>query len=68
MRPSRLALAAIFALVGLVWIGQGVGAIGGSDLSLVVTGMVLPFWAVVGAILVVVAVAIVVLERRRAGG
>jgi hypothetical protein len=27
-----------------------------------------PFWAVVGAILVVVAVAIVVLERRRAGG
>ena len=63
MRPSRLALAAIFALVGLVWIGQGVGAIGGSAMS----GS--PFWAVVGAILVVVAVAIVVLERRsRAGG
>jgi len=63
MRPSRLALAAIFALVGLVWIGQGVGAIGGSVMS----GS--PFWAVVGAILVVVAVAIVVLERRsRAGG
>ena len=62
MRPSRLALAAIFALVGLVWIGQGVGAIGGSAMS----GS--PFWAVVGAILVVVSVAIVVLERRRAGG
>ena len=62
MRPSRLALAAIFALVGLVWIGQGVGAIGGSAMS----GS--PFWAVVGAILVVVAVAIVVLERRRTGG
>jgi hypothetical protein len=63
MRPSRLALAAIFALVGLIWIGQGVGAIGGSVMS----GS--PFWAVVGAILVVVAVAIVVLERRpRAGG
>ena len=25
MRPSRLVLAALFALVGLVWIGQGVG-------------------------------------------
>ena len=63
MRPSRLVLAALFALVGLVWIGQGIGAIGGS----VMTGS--PFWAVVGAVLIVVAVVILVIERRpRAGG
>ncbi len=58
MRMSRLVLAALFALVGLVWISQGTGAIGGSAMS----GS--PFWAVVGAILVVVAVVIVILERR----
>jgi glucose dehydrogenase len=63
LRPSRLVLAALFALVGLVWIGQGIGAIGGS----VMTGS--PFWAVVGAVLIVIAVAIVALERRpRPGG
>jgi membrane protein implicated in regulation of membrane protease activity len=62
MRPSRLVLAALFALVGLVWIGQGIGAIGGS----VMTGS--PFWAVVGAVLIVIAVAIVVVERRRPRG
>jgi glucose dehydrogenase len=62
MRPSRLVLAALFALVGLVWIGQGIGVIGGS----VMTGS--PFWAVVGAVLIVIAVAFVVLERRRARG
>jgi hypothetical protein len=62
MRPSRLVLAALFALVGLVWIGQGMGAIGGS----VMTGS--PFWAVVGAVLIVIAVAIVVVERRRPRG
>ena len=59
MRPSRLVLAALVALVGLVWIGQGIGAIGGS----VMTGS--PFWAVVGAVLIVIALAIVVMERRR---
>ena len=62
MRPSRLVLAALFALVGLVWIGQGIGAIGGS----VMTGS--PFWAVVGAVLIVIAGAIVVIERRRRAG
>ena len=59
MRTSRLILAALLALVGLVWIGQGVGAIGGS----MMTGS--PFWAVMGAVLLVVAVVVVVLERRR---
>lgn len=62
MRPSRLVLAALFALVGLVWIGQGVGLIGGS----VMTGS--PFWAIVGAALLVVAVVIVMVERRRPTG
>ncbi len=59
MRRSRLAVAGIAVLVGLVWLGQGLGAIGGS----VMTGS--PFWAVVGAVLLAVAVVIVVLERRR---
>lgn len=59
MRSSRLVLAALFALVGLVWIGQGVGIIGGS----VMTGSA--FWAVVGVVLLVVAVLILVIERRR---
>ncbi len=58
MRPSRLVLAALVALVGVVWIGQGLGAIGGS----VMTGS--PFWAVMGVVLLVVAVGIVVIERR----
>ena len=63
MRTSRIVLAALFALVGVVWIGQGIGAIGGSAMS----GS--PFWAVVGAVLIAVAVVILVLEqRRRAGG
>ena len=62
VRPSRLVLAALFALVGLVWIGQGVGLIGGS----VMTGS--PFWAIVGAALLVVAVVIVMIERRRPTG
>jgi len=63
MRTSRLILAALFALVGVVWIGQGIGAISGSPM----TGS--PFWAVVGAVLIVVAVVILVIERRpRAGG
>ncbi len=62
MRPSRLVLAALFALVGLVWIGQGLGLIGGS----VMTGS--PFWAIVGAALLVVAVVIVMVERRRPTG
>jgi glucose dehydrogenase len=55
-------LAALFALVGLVWIGQGVGLIGGS----MMTGSA--FWAVVGAVLLVVAVLILVIERRRPAG
>lgn len=62
MRTSRLAIALVLVLVGLVWLGQGTGLIGGS----VMTGS--PFWAVVGAILVVVSGVLLVLERGRGGG
>ena len=60
MRPSRLVVAIVLALIGLVWIGQGSGMLGGSAMS----GS--PFWAVVGIVLLALAVAIVVRERRPA--
>lgn len=60
MRPSRLIVAIILGLIGLGWIGQGTGVLPGSVMS----GSA--FWAVVGIVLVVLAVAIVVRERRRA--
>lgn len=59
MRTSRLTLAVVFALVGLVWIGQGTGLIGGSAMS----GS--SFWAVVGVVLVAAAAVLVVREARR---
>jgi len=59
MRVSRLFVAALFALVGLVWVGQGVGLIPGSFM----TGSM--FWGVVGAALLVVAAVIVSAEVRR---
>jgi hypothetical protein len=60
MRPTRLVLALVLALAGLVWVGQGLGFIAGSFM----TGS--PFWAIVRAGLVVLAVLIVAMERRRA--
>jgi hypothetical protein len=59
MRGSRLVLVAVLALVGGVWVGQGLGFIGGSFM----TGS--PFWAIVGAGLLVLAAALVIAERRR---
>jgi glucose dehydrogenase len=59
MRASRLVAAVILVLVGLVWIGQGVGLIGGSAMS----GS--SFWAVVGVVLLALAAIIVLWERRR---
>ena len=47
MHRSRLLVAAILLIVGLVWIGQGSGMIAGSTM----TGS--PFWEAVGAVLVV---------------
>jgi hypothetical protein len=58
MRPSRLVVALILALVGLVWIGQGTGLVGGSAMS----GTA--FWAIVGLVLVALAAVILVVERR----
>jgi hypothetical protein len=62
LRTSRLLIALLLGLVGIVWIGQGVGLIGGSFM----TGSA--FWAVVGTILLVAAVALVVVERRARTG
>jgi hypothetical protein len=59
VRASRLAIAVVLGLVGLVWLGQGLGYIGGSFM----TGSQL--WATIGTLLLVVAAAIVVLEVRR---
>ena len=60
MRRSRLSLAVMLLLVGLFWIGQGSGIIGGSVMS----GTA--FWAAVGVFLVALAIAIVVRESRPA--
>ena len=60
MRRSRLLIAAVIALVGIIWIGQGLNVIKGSAM----TGS--NFWAVVGAALLIVAGAILVRERRPA--
>lgn len=60
MRVSRLVIAAVLALVGLVWLGQGTGLIHGSAM----TGS--SFWAAVGALLLLTAIAILFQERRYA--
>jgi hypothetical protein len=59
LRPTRLVIAVVLALVGLLWLGQGLGLIGGS----IMTGSA--FWAVAGGLLLVAAGAIAVAERRR---
>ena len=56
MRLSRLLLAVILVLGGLVWIGQGIGMIGGSFMTGSST------WAVIGAIVLLVGLAIGVRE------
>jgi hypothetical protein len=60
MRPSRVIVAAILLLVGLVWVGQGTGRIAGSAMSGV------SFWAAVGVVLVAIAVAVAAREWWRA--
>ena len=59
MRRTRLVLAIVLVLVGLVWLGQGLGLLPGSVMS----GSA--FWAVVGAALVLGGGLLIVLERRR---
>lgn len=59
MRSSRLIVVLVLGLLGLLWLAQGVGLIGGSFMSGSGT------WAVIGAILLVVAAAILGFESRR---
>ena len=59
MRRSRLAGAAILLIVGVLWIGQGTGAVAGSAMS----GQ--SMWGLVGGVLVVVGLAIGVRELVR---
>lgn len=59
MRTSRLVVALVLGLVGIVWAGQGVGVIGGSAM----TGS--SFWAVAGVVLIAAAVVLVARERGR---
>ena len=58
-RISRLAVAAILGLAGATFLGQGLGLIPGSFM----TGD--PFWAVVGAVLLVAAATLLATEMRR---
>jgi hypothetical protein len=60
MRVPRLVIAVVVGLLGLAWLGQGLGYIGGSFMS----GS--QFWATIGMVLVVVAAALLVLEARHA--
>ena len=50
---NRWIVAVVLALVGLIWMAQGLGLVGGSGF-MIGSG----FWAVVGAILVVAAVVV----------
>jgi len=52
----------VSCLVGAVWLGQGVGVIHGSFM----TGR--PLWAVIGAVLLVVGLALIAWVPRRRGG
>ena len=52
-------ISAVLAFVGVIFIGQGLGYIGGSRMTND------PFWAAVGAVLLVVAGAIALMTRRR---
>jgi len=55
----RYVVAVLLAMVGLVWIGQGLGYIGGSGMS----GQ--PIFAVIGAVLVMAGAALAWTTRRR---
>ena len=61
MRRTRIVLGIVIALVGLVWLGQGLGVLPGTLMS----GSA--FWAVVGAALVLGGGLLLVVERRRRG-
>lgn len=54
----RIVIGCLLSLVGLVWIGQGVGLIGGSFMS----GEAI--WAVIGAVFVLLGLALIRGARR----
>ncbi len=58
MDRFRLAIAIVLLLVGLVWLGQGTGLVGGSAMS----GQ--SIWALVGIVLVVAAAVLAWTARR----
>jgi uncharacterized membrane protein HdeD (DUF308 family) len=58
---ARVIIGVVLVLTGAVWIGQGVGAIGGSFM----TGQAA--WAVIGAICVFLGVALLIGARRARG-
>jgi hypothetical protein len=59
-RPAvRLTIGALCVIVGVIWVGQGVGIIGGSFM----TGEAV--WAVIGAVAIVFGVVLVRGARRR---
>jgi hypothetical protein len=60
MKPFRLAISIVLLLVGLVWIGQGTGLIGGSAMSSQ------SIWALIGVVLVVAAAGVAWTARRTA--
>jgi hypothetical protein len=59
---TRLVVGVVLCLIGVVWFGQGIGAIGGSFM----TGEAV--WAVIGAICVIIGAALLrgALRRRTA--
>lgn len=59
MAKVKRPLVAILAVLGVVWLGQGIGLIGGSFM----TGD--PLWAVIGASLIVAALVLTASGRRR---
>ena len=61
MRPARVVIAVLLALVGAVWTLQGLGVMGGSAMS----GTL--FWAGAGIAVIVGAAAVLALEIRRGG-
>ena len=58
----RVVIGVVLVLTGIVWIGQGVGAIGGSFM----TGD--PLWAVIGAVCVFFGAALLLGARRARAG
>ena len=62
MRPARVVIAILLALVGAVWTLQGLGILGGSAMS----GTL--FWAGAGIAVIVGAGAVLANEARRRNG